>query len=72
MTEAEMRETVRRKVAEAGSQREFARRVGVSVPFVNDVIHGRRNVGPTIAGYLGFTASVQYVRVAEYRKQAQR
>lgn len=71
MDEQAMREVVRTAVRDAGSQREFARRVGVSVPFINDVLHGRRNVGPTISAYLGYCVTVEYVRKANYTKDRQ-
>lgn len=63
MTEADVVAMVRSRVAEAGSMREYARRTGVTVAYVSDLLNGRRAPGPKILGPLG----LERVETVEYR-----
>lgn len=50
-------------IGQAGSQMAFAKKARVSTSFVNDVLHGRRNVTAPILKAIG------YERVTIYRKK---
>jgi DNA-binding transcriptional regulator YdaS (Cro superfamily) len=47
---------VRRAVDKAGGQAHFARELGVSRAYVNDVYHGRRSLGPKVLEHVGLKA----------------
>jgi len=53
VTDSEIRDRLRRCVTLAGSQRALADKIGVSAPYLSDVLLGRRPPGPTILAYLG-------------------
>ena len=44
------------------SLRGFAKEVGVSAPYLHDVLNERRSIGQTLADYLGFTIVVKQTR----------
>lgn len=50
-------------VRKAGSQKEFAKRNGMSIAYVNDVINRRRMPGKSILSALGLEKVVQYRKV---------
>jgi len=56
MTENEARVLLKRAVSKAGGQAPFAELVGVSRAYINDVYHGRRNLGPRVLTELGLVA----------------
>lgn len=43
-----------------GSQRALAIKLGVSAPYLSDVLAGRRDIGPTILKGLGMEREIQY------------
>ena len=47
----------------AGTQRAYAAQLGISLAYLNDVLHGRRQVSERLAGKLGL------VRETIYREQ---
>lgn len=51
MTEDQVRNMVLRKLG-SGTQTALAKEIGVSVQYLNDVLNGRRMVGPKILAYL--------------------
>jgi DNA-binding transcriptional regulator YdaS (Cro superfamily) len=48
---------------EAGGQRAWAHANGVSDAYVTDVLHGRREPGPSICNPLGYEREIQYRKV---------
>lgn len=60
LTECQARERLRRAVSAAGSQRNFARDNGISHTFVNDALHGRRNVSGKMAAAIGLRKIIKY------------
>lgn len=44
-----------------GSQRAAARKLGVSAPYLNDVLNGKREPGDKIANALGWQRIVRYI-----------
>lgn len=53
-TKYEVVNRLREAIASAGGQRAFAERYGFSAAYVNDVLHGRRELAPRILSVLGF------------------
>ncbi len=43
-----------------GSQRAFAKQIGVTQAYVCDILHGRREVSENFAAKCGFTKTVQF------------
>ena len=64
MTADDVRKLLQRACDDAGSQRAWAMRHGVSVVYVNDVLGGNREPGPAILQVLGLEAE----RRTTYRK----
>ncbi len=58
-----MLERLRAKLVRAGTQRALAVELGVSLPYLNDVLRGRRDLGPAVLDGMGL------VRVVEYREK---
>lgn len=58
-----VRQALMRAVEDAGSQKAFAERVGVSAQFLHDVLRDRRNANAEILDAIG------YERVVTYRKK---
>lgn len=53
------------KACEAeGSQQAWAKLHGISAPYVNDVINGRRGPGKSILSALGLAKDIDYKRIA--------
>lgn len=65
MTKAELIEHLRKLVEEAGSQRELAKRLGVSAPFIGDVPLGKREPAPKMLKALGLRRAVTFEKVEE-------
>jgi transcriptional regulator with XRE-family HTH domain len=63
MNEQEVIALVAAQAKEAGSMRELARRWGITVSYVSDLLNGRRAPGPKILGPLG----LERVKRIEYR-----
>lgn len=38
-----------------GSQKKAAAKIGISPQYLNDIIHGRREVSPQVAEFFGYT-----------------
>lgn len=66
MTADQVRALLARKCREAGSQRAWAKAIGVTPPYVHDVLLGRREPGPAILRALGLerVVTVTYRRAA--------
>jgi DNA-binding transcriptional regulator LsrR (DeoR family) len=62
-TEADMYALVMAEIATDGTQREFARRLGISEQFVGDVVKKRKAVGETIARHFGYRPVRRYERI---------
>jgi hypothetical protein len=60
MTEAQVRELLRRNCQEAGSQQAWAALHGLSAPYVSDVLGGKRAPADAILGALGLQKVVIY------------
>lgn len=54
-------ERLRRKAARAGSQKALAGALGVTEAYLSEVLHGRREPGPTMLRALGLRRVVVYV-----------
>lgn len=63
MNADQLRALLARRCAEAGSQKAWARGAGVSQPYVNDVLKGKREPGESIAKALGFERIVIYRKI---------
>jgi DNA-binding transcriptional regulator YdaS (Cro superfamily) len=63
LTESEFRVVLRRAVARAGSQAQFAKETGLSPSFLCDVLLGRRGMTPRITSLLGYRKRVVYEAV---------
>lgn len=55
-----VRSMLKARCAEAGSQKAWAKEAGVSVQYVCDVLHGRREPGDAICSALGLRRVVTY------------
>lgn len=67
MNEQDVIERLRAAVEQAGGQRAFARSIGVTAAYVNDMLRGRRTVGEKVLTTLGIERVVTH-RV-EYREK---
>lgn len=56
-----MKELLRRSVEAAGGQSACAKIFGVSAQYINDCLHGRRDIGKSIATPLGYEPLTVYV-----------
>lgn len=63
ITREELVELMREQSQAAGGQKELARRWGISLSYVNDVIASRREPGKTILAALGFRRLVFYQKI---------
>lgn len=62
LTAAQVRAALRREARAAGSQKALAKRIGVSPPFLCDILNGRREPSGKPVAFLGLTREVRYVR----------
>lgn len=51
---------------EGETLRNYARRIGVSAPYLSDVFRGNRNPGPKILEFLGLKVDVKQTRTYTY------
>ena len=58
--QADLIAILRSECARAGGQLAWARRVGFSPQYVNDVLRGRRDVSEAMANALGFVREVRF------------
>lgn len=61
LTQEEVVERLRRRVAERGSQHAVAVEAGVSPQHVSDVLLGRRDIGPAVLALLGVQRVTRFV-----------
>ena len=66
MNEQDVLDRLRAAIEQAGSQRAFADQHGISLQYVNDVLHKRREPGQKILDALGIE------RVVIYREKEQK
>lgn len=64
LSAAEVRDKLKNSCETAGSQSAWAKLHGLSGPYVNDVIHGRREPGAAICEALGIERVIAYRMVA--------
>lgn len=62
-TEAQILHELRAACVSAGSQAKWARKVGLTPAYVNDVLTERRIVSEAIVNALGFVRRVTYTRI---------
>lgn len=60
LTEQEVRERLRSAIVESGSQRNFAVQHGLTVAYVNDVLHGRRALADRILAAIGIEREIVF------------
>ena len=65
LSKAHVLEMLRRKARTAGSQKALAEALGVTPAFLSDVLHGKREPGPTMLRALGLRRVVVYVRARQ-------
>jgi transcriptional regulator with XRE-family HTH domain len=65
MTKDELIEHLRKLAKEEGSQRNLAKRLGVSAPFIGDVLLGKREPAPKMLKALGLRRVVTFERLEE-------
>lgn len=65
MTKDELIQHLQQMIAQAGSQRELAIRLGVSAAYLGDVLHGKREPGSKLLKALGLERVVVYRKVSE-------
>ena len=70
MTEDDVRLMLRQRVEKAGGQRALAREFGVSAPYLNDILFGRRGFSDAICAKLGLARTVTYA--VTYAKKTKR
>jgi transcriptional regulator with XRE-family HTH domain len=58
-------ELLRAAVDKAGTQTAFAKKHGISIAYVNDVLQGRRQPGDKILKALGLESQVTYRKAAK-------
>lgn len=63
MTEADVRELLRKACEAAGSDRAWALEHKLSAQYVGDVKNGKRSIGPAILKALGLSAVTTYRRL---------
>lgn len=68
MTENDVRKMLKRACNEAGSQRAFARKHGLSAAYISDVLLGHRAPAGTICRALGLQMTVRYITERKYRR----
>jgi DNA-binding transcriptional regulator YdaS (Cro superfamily) len=59
----EMLAKLRKAVETAGSQRAYASAIGVSEQYLCDCLKGRRDIGKSIAGPLGYHPTTIYIPI---------
>jgi len=51
---------LRKGVQQAGSQKAYAKELGISLAYLNDVLHGRRKVSAQLAQRIGLVRETKY------------
>lgn len=62
MTQTEFIEFLRKQVEKCGTQKEYASKIGVSLPYLNDVVNGRKEPGKRLITGAGFEKVITYRR----------
>jgi len=65
MTKLELLNHLKKLVEEAGTQKELASRLGVSLAYLNDVMLGRKEPGKKLLAALGVERVVIYKKAGE-------
>lgn len=65
MTLREVVTELKRRVASFETQSEAAESLGIKSQYLNDILHGRRQPGPTVLRALGLARETHYVRRAK-------
>lgn len=65
MTDTELREEIRKRIRQIGTQKEAAKRWGFSDQFINDIIKGRRNITKKLLAAIGYKRTVIYEEETE-------
>lgn len=65
ITESEGRAMLREKIGDHGGRSRVARDLGLSGPTISLAVHGRRQIGPRLAEYLGLIPVSGFFRKAE-------
>lgn len=60
MTEDDVRAEVRSACEAGGGQKTFAKKIGVSLPYLNDFLNSRRGLGPSILKALRLKKVIRY------------
>jgi len=63
VNEDQVRDLLKRACEEAGSQKAFADKHGLSGAYISDVLQGRRDLGKSILDALGIVAVTTYRRI---------
>ncbi len=63
MTKEQIIEVLKSEVQRLGSQKALAAKMGISLPYLSDIIQGRREPGPKVLAYLGLERQITYVKV---------
>lgn len=53
---------LRLAISKVGTQKEFAKKIGVSTPYLNDVLQGNRSPGDKVLNALGLAKIIVYVK----------
>ena len=61
MTQAEVIQKINEKYAELETWTAVAKKMGVSVPYIRDVVNGKRGLGPKVLKYFGLQPEVLFV-----------
>lgn len=69
VTEADLHFILRAFVETAGSQGKAAAALGVSAPYLSDVLKGRRAIADAIAIGLGYRRKVVFVKSVTFSKE---
>ena len=59
LTKDDVRKLVEKMILQS-TQREVAKKIGVSMSYLNDYLHGRRDLGPTFFRGLGLEKVILY------------
>jgi hypothetical protein len=60
-----MHNMVLAEIETLGSQKAFAKEVGISTQFMNDIVHCRRDIPQSVLEYLGYTKKTYFERDAD-------
>lgn len=63
LTHDQLVSLLKQQVKDAGSQKQFAFRWGISQQYLTDVLKGRRMPGPKILKMLGYESMVVYKKI---------